>query len=206
MNYNLPDAKSNCEFTLIYLVWGWASFLIRQPVGIDGEAEGGPLDTVLRLGLVELVAALPLLLLLPLLPLLPPVAALLGALGAQLRRPRGGLGGGVPSPAVLAALGGCCRGNLPANESTGTVVMATWLPVSEGFLAERRGGQRERQRVPWQANQTQTPKNERLSAFIQNKTLLKPLRLWGWCKYNSAVKRQIELKMFLLTPVWKYRL
>lgn len=131
----------------IYLVGGGASLLVGQPVCVDGEAEAGPLHAVLGLRLVELVPRAPLLLLLPLLPLLPPVAPLLGALGAELRRPRGGLGGGAPSPAVLAALRRCCRGNLPSNQSTNTVVMATPVPVSrarrgmEWSGGEGRGGE-----------------------------------------------------------------
>lgn len=108
------------------LVGRGASLLIGEPVGIDGEAEARPLHAVLRLGLAELVPGAPLLLLLlPLLPLLPPVASLLGTFRAELRRPRGGLRGGAPSPAVLSALRGCCRSNLPTNQSTNTVVMAT---------------------------------------------------------------------------------
>lgn len=109
----------------IYLV-GWrASLLIRKPVGINREAEAGPLDAVLRLRFVELVTAPPLLLFLPLLPLLPPVASLFGAFRAELRCPWGGLGVRASSPTVFTALCGCCRGNLPANPNTNTVVIAT---------------------------------------------------------------------------------
>lgn len=110
---------------LIHLVGWGTSLLIRQPVGINRKAEGGALDAVLGLRLVELFPTSPLLLLLPLLPLLPPVASLFGTFWAELRRPRGGLRGGPPSAAVLSALRGCCRGNLPANRSTNTVVMET---------------------------------------------------------------------------------
>lgn len=117
--------KWTCFVRCIYLVGWGTSLLIRKPVGINREAEGGPLDAVLRLRLVKLVSDPPLLLLLPLLPLLPPVASLLGTFRAELWRPRGGLRGGAPSSAVLPALRGCCRGNLPANRSTNTVVMAT---------------------------------------------------------------------------------
>lgn len=74
-----------------HLIGRGAPLLVGQPVGVDGEAEAGPLDAVLGLGLAELVAChrrpLLLLLLLPLLPLLAPVAPLLGTLGAQLGRP-----------------------------------------------------------------------------------------------------------------------
>lgn len=113
-----------CQGSIHLVGWG-ASLLIRKSVCINGEAEARPLDAVLRLRLVELVSGPPLLLLLPLLPLLPPVASLLGTFRAELRRPWGRLGGGAPSPAVLSALRGCCRSNLPANQSTNTVVMAT---------------------------------------------------------------------------------
>lgn len=133
-----------CQGSIYLVGWG-ASLLIREPVGVYGEAEARPLDAVLRLRLVELVVAPPPLLLLPLLPLLPPVASLLGALRAELRRPRGRLGGGAPSPAVLPALRGCCRGNLPANGSTSTVVMATRC------LSQRLSRRRERERErAWQ--------------------------------------------------------
>lgn len=121
---NLVHFLFLCQGSIHLVGWG-ASLLIGEPVGIDREAKAGPLDAVLRLRLVELVPCPPLLLLLPLLPLLAPVASFLGTFRAELRRPRGGLRGGAPSPAVLSALRGCCRGNLPANQSTNTVVMAT---------------------------------------------------------------------------------
>lgn len=125
----------------MYLVGGGASLLVRQPVGVDGEAEAGSLDAVLGLGLVEL-AHPPLLLLLPLPPLLAPVASLLGALRAQLRRPRRRLRGGARSAAVLPALRGRrCRGNLPANGSKNTVVMATSSACVSEALVEKRSWQ-----------------------------------------------------------------
>lgn len=117
--------SSNNDKAFVHLVGWGASLLIGKSVWVDGEAEAWSLDTVLRLGLVELILGSSLLLLLPLLPLLPPVTSLLGTFGAELRRPWGRLGGGAPSPTVLATLCGCCRSNLPTNRSTNTVVIAT---------------------------------------------------------------------------------
>lgn len=108
-----------------HLVGGGASVLIGKSVWVNGEAEAWSLDAVLRLGLVELIMGSSLLLLFPLLPLFSPVTSLLGTFWAELRHPWGRLRGGAPSSTVLTALCGCCCSNLPTNQSTNTVVIAT---------------------------------------------------------------------------------
>lgn len=111
--------------TVVHLVGWGASFLIGKSVWVDGETETWSLDAVLGLRLVELILVSSLLLLLPLLPLLPAVTSLLGTFGAELRHPWGRLRGGAPHPTVVTALYGCCSSNLPSNQSTNIVVIAT---------------------------------------------------------------------------------
>lgn len=110
---------------VIHLVGWGASLLIGKSVWVDGEAEAWSLHTVLRLRLVELILGSSLFLLFPLFSLFSPVTSLLGTFWAELRHPWGRLRGGAPSSTVLTALCGCCCSNLPTNQSTNTVVIAT---------------------------------------------------------------------------------
>lgn len=142
---------------VVHLVGRGASFLIGKSVWVDGEAEAWSLDTVLGLRLVELILGPSFLLLLPLLPLLPPVTSLLGTFWAELRHPWGRLRGGAPSASVFAALYGCCSSNLPTNQSTNIVVIATSRLSQRHSLTGVEDGSWEQQQQHEEPSKPQTP-------------------------------------------------